>query len=73
MATRRATHRANDGKLESVIALRPQLILTMGGAGGARQTLARRFGARLVELPYPQARPTSWRQASHVAASARPT
>src|SRR6478672_2560352 len=47
------THRANDGKLESVIARRPQLILAMGGAGGARQGLARRFGARLIELPYP--------------------
>jgi iron complex transport system substrate-binding protein len=46
-------HRANDGKLESVLARRPQLILTMGGSGGARQALARRFGARLVELPYP--------------------
>lgn len=44
---------ANDGKLESVLALRPQLILTMGGTGSARQALARRFGARLIELPYP--------------------
>jgi iron complex transport system substrate-binding protein len=46
-------HPANDGKLESVVARRPQLILTMGGSGGARQALARRFGSRLVELPYP--------------------
>lgn len=44
---------ANDGKLESVLASRPQLILTMSGSGGARQALARRFGARLIELPYP--------------------
>ncbi|WP_344710618.1 hypothetical protein [Sphingomonas humi] len=44
---------ANDGKLESVLARQPQVILTMGGSGGARQALARRFGARLIELPYP--------------------
>lgn len=46
-------HPANDGTLESVLARRPQIILTMGGNGGARQALAQRFGARLVELPYP--------------------
>jgi iron complex transport system substrate-binding protein len=54
MLWRRArTHQANDGKLESVLALRPRLILTMGGSGGARTALARRFGVRLIELPYP--------------------
>lgn len=62
------THRANDGKLESVLAQRPQLILTMGGAGGARQMLARRFGARLVELPYPSTPAEVISQASQVAA-----
>ena len=61
------THRANDGKLESVIAQRPHLILTMGGAGGARQTLARRFGARLVELPYPSTPAEVIDQASQIA------
>ena len=61
-------HRANDGKLESVIAQRPKLILTMGGAGGARQTLARRFGARLVELPYPSSPADVIAQAAQVAA-----
>jgi iron complex transport system substrate-binding protein len=61
-------HRANDGKLESVIALRPQLILTMGGAGGDRQALARRFGARLVELPYAASPAEVVAQASQVAA-----
>lgn len=61
-------HRANDGKLESVIALRPQIILTMGGSGGARQALARRFGARLVELPYPASPAEVVAQAAQVAA-----
>jgi len=61
-------HRVNDGKLESAIALRPQLILTMGGAGGARQTLARRFGARLIELPYPNTPAEVVAQALQVAA-----
>jgi iron complex transport system substrate-binding protein len=62
------THRANDGKLESVIALRPQLILAMGGAGGARQSLARRFGARLVELPYASTPADVIAQAAQIAA-----
>ena len=60
-------HPANDGKLESVIALRPQLILTMGGAGGARQALASRFGARLIELPFPSSPQNVIAQAAQVA------
>ncbi|NJC06281.1 iron complex transport system substrate-binding protein [Sphingomonas kaistensis] len=62
------SYRANDGKLESVLALRPQLILTMGGSGGARQALARRFGARLVELEYPSSPAEVVAQAAQVAA-----
>jgi iron complex transport system substrate-binding protein len=61
------SHRPNDGKLESVIALRPQLILAMGGAGGARQALASRFGARLIELPYPSSPHDVVAQAAQVA------
>lgn len=62
-------HPANDGKLESVLAGRPQLILTMGaGGGGARQALAQRFGARLVELPYPSSPADVIAQANEVAA-----
>jgi iron complex transport system substrate-binding protein len=57
----------NDGKLESVLATRPQLILTMGGSGGARQALARRFGARLIELPYPSSPSDVAAQAEQVA------
>jgi iron complex transport system substrate-binding protein len=61
-------HPANDGKLESVLARRPRLILTMGGSGGARQALAQRFGARLVELPYPSSPSDVVAQAEQVAA-----
>jgi iron complex transport system substrate-binding protein len=57
----------NDGKLESVLASRPQLILTMGGSGGARQALAQRFGARLIELPYPSSPSDVAAQAEQVA------
>ncbi|UUR08603.1 ABC transporter substrate-binding protein [Sphingomonas glaciei] len=60
-------HLANDGKLESVLARRPQLILTMGGSGGARQALARRFGARLIELPYASSPSEVVAQAAQVA------
>lgn len=65
---RARAHPANDGKLESVVALRPQLILTIGGSGGARAALARRFGARLVELPYPSSPAEGVAQAVQVAA-----
>lgn len=58
---------ANDGKLESVVALGPQLILTMGGSGTARGVLVRRFGARLVELAYPSSPAEAVAQASQVA------
>lgn len=58
---------ANDGKLESVLARRPTVILTMGGSGGARQALARRFGARLIELPYPSTPAEVLTQARQVA------
>lgn len=45
---------SNDGGLVSVAALRPDLIVTMGGLGRDRERLARRIGARLIDLPYPQ-------------------
>jgi iron complex transport system substrate-binding protein len=46
-------HTANDGTLASVVALRPDLVLTVGGAGD-RAGIARRLGIPLVDLPYPQ-------------------
>jgi iron complex transport system substrate-binding protein len=43
---------ANDGSILSVVARKPDLILTMGGGGRDSERLARRMGARLVTLPY---------------------
>ena len=60
-------HPINDGTLESVVARRPTLILSMGGSGTARQALAARFGARLVELPYASTPDEAVRQAERVA------
>ena len=44
---------ANDGTLASAAALRPDLVLTMGG-GGDRLRIADRLGIRMIELPFPQ-------------------
>ncbi|WP_166037688.1 ABC transporter substrate-binding protein [Sphingosinicella sp. YJ22] len=46
-------HRANDGTLASAAALRPDLVLTMGG-GGDRLGIAARLGVEAVDLPFPQ-------------------
>lgn len=43
----------NDGSLVSVAALKPDLVLTMDGGGSDRAGIARRLGARLLDLPYP--------------------
>lgn len=44
----------NDGSLASVAALRPGLVLTMGGGARDRAGIARRLGIRLLDLPYPR-------------------
>lgn len=44
---------ANDGSLAGAAALRPDLVLTMGGAGD-RARIVERIGATLVDLPFPQ-------------------
>jgi iron complex transport system substrate-binding protein len=44
---------ANDGTLASAAALRPDLVLTMGGAGD-RKRIAGRIGVTFVDLPFPQ-------------------
>ena len=46
-------HRANDGTLASAAALRPDMVLTMGG-GGDRLGIAARLGVATVDLPYPR-------------------
>ncbi|HEX8443635.1 MAG TPA: hypothetical protein VF631_08310 [Allosphingosinicella sp.] len=47
-------HPLNDGSLLSVVRLRPDLVLTMGGGSGDKAGIARRLGIRVVDLPYPQ-------------------
>lgn len=43
---------ANDGTLAGVAPARPDLVLTMGGAGD-RQAIAGQLGVDMVDLPYP--------------------
>ncbi|WP_114227950.1 MULTISPECIES: ABC transporter substrate-binding protein [Sphingomonas] len=44
----------NRGTLDSALAARPNLVLTMGGAGRATAEIAARLGMRVVVLPFPQ-------------------
>ena len=46
-------HRSNDGSLAAVAALKPDLVLTMGGGGRDRLRIAKRLGLRVLDLPYP--------------------
>jgi iron complex transport system substrate-binding protein len=47
-------YRKNDGSLASVAALRPDLVLGMGGGARDRMGIAARLGAHTLDLPYPQ-------------------
>ena len=47
-------YKPNDGSLLSAVAMRPDLVLTMGGGGRDRLRIARRIGLRTVDLPLPQ-------------------
>jgi iron complex transport system substrate-binding protein len=44
---------ANRGTLEDIVALRPTLLLTMGGSGRSTGLIARRMGMKVVNLPFP--------------------
>ena len=44
---------ANRGNLESALASRPTLILTMGGGGRATGLIARNIGLKTLDLPFP--------------------
>lgn len=46
-------HPANRGNLESALAARPNLILTMSGGGRATPVIARQLGIRTITLAYP--------------------
>ena len=51
---RQARHyRRNDGSLLSVAALRPNLVLTMGGGARDRTRIAERLGIEVLDLPFP--------------------
>ncbi len=60
-------YRANDGSLTDVLALRPDLVLTMGGGGRDRQGIAGRLGAPVLDLPYPQSLAEVQRNVTRVA------
>ena len=45
---------ANDGSLVSLVALKPDLIVTMGGGARDRARIAERLRIRVVDLPFPQ-------------------
>jgi iron complex transport system substrate-binding protein len=47
-------YRRNDGSLVSVAALRPDLVLTMGGGARDRGQIARRLNIPVLDLPFPQ-------------------
>jgi iron complex transport system substrate-binding protein len=47
-------YRRNDGSLLSVVPLRPDLIVTMGGGGRDRLRIAERLGIPVVDLPFAQ-------------------
>jgi iron complex transport system substrate-binding protein len=49
-----ARYRRNDGSLLSVVALRPDLVVTMGGGARDRQHIAERLGIPTVDLPFAQ-------------------
>ncbi|HEV2747486.1 MAG TPA: ABC transporter substrate-binding protein [Allosphingosinicella sp.] len=44
----------NDGSLLSVVALRPDLVVTMGGGARDRLGIARRLGVGTLDLPFPR-------------------
>ena len=44
----------NDGSLLSIVGVRPDLVLTMGGGARDRARIAERLGMRVLDLPYPQ-------------------
>lgn len=45
-------HARNDGSLVSVVAMRPDLVLTMGGGARDRGRIAERLGMNVLDLPF---------------------
>lgn len=48
-----APYPANRGDVESLIATRPTLLITMGGGGKSTKVLAERMGMKVIDLPFP--------------------
>lgn len=47
-------YRSNDGSLVSVVALKPGLLVTMGGGARDRARIAERLRMRVLDLPFPR-------------------
>jgi iron complex transport system substrate-binding protein len=47
-------YRQNDGSLLTVVGLKPDLVVTMGGGARDRTRIAKRLGIRVLDLPFPQ-------------------
>ena len=62
-------HRRNDGSLVSIAALKPDLVLTMGGGARDRGRIAARLRMRTLDLPYPQSIADIERSVARVAAA----
>jgi iron complex transport system substrate-binding protein len=60
---------SNDGSLVAVAALRPDLVLTMGGGGRDRSRIGERLGIRMLDLPYPRTLADVERSVARVAAA----
>jgi iron complex transport system substrate-binding protein len=62
-------YRRNDGSLVSVAAMRPDLVLTMGGGARDRVRIAARLGIPTLDLPFPQSLADIEASVSRVAAA----
>ncbi|HEY0314585.1 MAG TPA: ABC transporter substrate-binding protein [Allosphingosinicella sp.] len=52
--SRARAYRRNGGSLLSVAALKPDLVLNMGGGGRDRAGIGARLGFKVLDIPYPQ-------------------
>ncbi|MEA3031831.1 MAG: iron complex transport system substrate-binding protein [Sphingomonadales bacterium] len=66
---RAAPYPRNDGSLLSVVPLRPDLVVTMGGGGRDRLRIAERLGIRIIDLPFARSLHDVIRSISQIAAA----
>lgn len=62
-------YRRNDGSLLSIVGMKPDLVLTMGGGARDRVRIAERLGLRIVDVPYPNSLADMERSIAAVAAA----